>query len=82
MKLQGLAQCRGSADYNACKRQSVVFKGDSKNYLVMFSRDCLVCFFQIFPHPDRRVPLFDLTSLRRVTHSQYNSPSVSSSSFV
>ena len=38
--------------------------------------------FNIFLHPDRWVPLFDLMSSRRITHAQYNSPSVSSSSFV
>ena len=43
---------------------------------------CLACSFQFFPHPDRWVPLFDLMSSRRITHARYNSPSVSSSSFV
>ena len=38
--------------------------------------------FNFFPHPDRWVPIFNLTSSRRVTHARYNSPSVSSSSFV
>ena len=63
------------------QRQSVVFKGDSKSYSVMFSKTCLAYFFQFPPHSNRRVPLFDLTSLRRVTHARYNSPSISSSSF-
>ena len=38
--------------------------------------------FNFFPHPDRWVPLFYLMSSRRITHARYNSPSVSSSSFV
>ena len=80
-KLKGLAQCRGSVDYNAYKWQSAVFKGDSKNCWIMLSRDCLACSFQFFPHPDRRVPIFDLTRSRRITHAQYKSPSVSLSSF-
>ena len=63
------------------KWQSVVFKGDSKKCWMMFSRDCLACSFQFFPHPDRWVPLFDLMR-SRITHARYNSPSVSSSSFV
>ena len=81
-ELKGLAQCKGSADYDACKWQSVVFKGNSKNCWTMFSRDCLACSFKFFPHLDRWVPLFDLTSSRRITHARYNSPLISSSSFV
>ena len=81
-ELKGLAQCRGSMDYDMCKWQSVMFKGDSKKCWMMFSRDCLACSFQFFPHPDRWVPLFYLMRSRRITHAWYNSPSVSSSSFV
>ena len=64
------------------KWQNAMFNGDSKKCWMMFSRDCLACSFQFFPHPDRWVPLFYLTSSRRITHARYNSPSVSSSSFV
>ena len=45
----------------------------------MFSKTAWLASFKFFPHPGRRVPLFNLTSSRRVTHAQYNSPSVSPS---
>jgi hypothetical protein len=51
------------------QRQSVVFKGDSKSYLVMFLKTAWLASFNFPPHPDRRVPLFNLTRLRRVTHA-------------
>ena len=76
-ELKGLAQCRGSTDYDMCKWQSAVFKGDSKKCWTIFSRDSLACSFKVFPHLDRWVPLFDLMSSRRITHARYNSPSVS-----